>query len=79
MKTKAGQLSLQAKVGKVKIESSLGMNIKTGIASNVNISGGTIKLKGKTQILSKVITDRTNLDYVTGAPLKGSMSVKATV
>jgi hypothetical protein len=77
--TKAGKLSFQTKVGKAEIKSTTGIDIKTNPVANVNIQGGSIKLKGKTAVMSGVITSKTHLDYITGAPLKGSSSVKATI
>jgi hypothetical protein len=79
MKTNAGQLSFQTRVGKAEIKASLNIDIKTLPVSNVNVTGGTVNLKGKTMILGNVITSRTHLDYLTGAPLKGSKSVKASL
>lgn len=79
MSTKNGQVALQTKVGKASFGASLNIDIKTKPMSTVKVQGGTINLKGKSGISGGVITSKTHLDYVTGAPLKGSTSVKATV
>ena len=77
--TKAGNIGLITKSGQVSVEAKLNIAIKTSKASNVNVSGGSINLKGRTGNSGGVITSKTHYDYITGAPLKGSTSVKATM
>jgi hypothetical protein len=76
--TKAGQVSLQTNTGKAELKASLNIDIKTSAASNINVAGGAINLKGRTGNMGGVITSKTHLDYITGAPLRGSASVKAS-
>ncbi len=76
--TNVGQINLKSNAGQVTIKSTTGIKISTLPASNINISGGSINLKGKTQLMGGVVTTKTHLDYTTGAPLKGSTSVKAS-
>jgi hypothetical protein len=79
MRTNSGNVSLQTRVGRAVIKSSTGITVQTNPVANVNIQGGAIKLKGKTAVMGGVVTSKTHLDYITGAPLKGSSSVKATI
>ena len=79
MSTKIGQVALQTEVGKMEMKASLNIDLKTKVASNVNLTGGTINLKGKTMNLGNVITSKTHKDFITGAALVGSVSVKATL
>lgn len=78
-RTSSGNIGLITKSGQVALEALLNINIKTSKASNVNISGGAINLKGRIGGSGGVITSRTHLDYITGAPLRGSSTVKATM
>jgi len=77
--SRAGNVGLKTANGKVSIEGTLNVSLKTSKAANVNISGGAIKLLGRTGGSGGVITSKTHLDYITGAPLKGSTSVMATM
>lgn len=79
LSTKVGQLNLLTKNGKASVKASLNINIKTSNAAGINVSGGSIKLKGRLGNLGGVITSKTHLDYITGAPLRGSFTVKASV
>lgn len=79
LKTKSGQVALSTSTGSLKMGASLNITIKTKAISNVNIEGGTINLKGRTGTSGGVVTDKTHYDYITGAPPKGSMSVKGTL
>jgi hypothetical protein len=79
LRTLSGQVSLGTKMGKAEIGATLNIDVKTLPVSKVNVTGGSINLKGKTGLMGGVITSRTHLDYTTGAPLKGSLSVKASV
>jgi len=78
--TDSGSVTLKTKLGSLTAQSSLGIDIKTQKFSNINIDGGVINLKGTNSILGMggVVTDKTHVDYITGAPPKGSSSVKAS-
>lgn len=78
-KTSSGNAELIASSGQVQLQGKLDIGIKTAKSAKVNISGGTINLKGRLGGSGGVITSKTHLDYVTGAPLKGSSTVKATM
>lgn len=77
--TQAGNIGLSAKSGQVTVEAALNIAIKTSAAANINVSGGSINLKGRTGSSGGVITSKTHFDYITGAPLKGSTTVMATI
>jgi hypothetical protein len=79
LSTKVGQVGLLTKSGKSSIKASMNIDIKTSNAAGINVSGGTIKLKGRMGNLGGVITSKTHLDYITGAPLRGSSTVKASI
>jgi hypothetical protein len=82
----AGEISLKTKVGAINVETSVGdITIKTSAGNatfksqiNTKVEGTKVELKGRTPIKGGVITNKTHFDYVTGAPLKGSMTVVAT-
>jgi len=76
--TKTGQLSMQTKSGKAEFKASLNIDLKTKVASNVNLTGGTLNIKGKTNKLFKVITSGSHKDFITGAAHKGSSCVQIT-
>jgi hypothetical protein len=77
--TSSGNMGFNTSTGKVTIGAKLNIGIETSKASTVNISGGSINLTGRLGNSGGVITNRTHLDYITGAPLKGSSTVKATM
>jgi hypothetical protein len=79
LSTKTGQISFKTVIGKAEIKASMDIDIRTNPVSNVNVQGGAIKLKGKTGMMGGVITSKSHLDFVTGAPHKGSLSVSASV
>ena len=79
LSTKLGQISFKTDSGKATIKATQNININTTKAANVNISGGSINLKGRMGNSGGVITSKTHYDYITGAPLKGSTTVKATM
>ena len=76
--TKTGQLSMQTKAGKAEFKASLNIDLKTKVASNVNLTGGTLKIKGKSGATTGIVTGKTHQDYITGAYLKKSQTVVAT-
>jgi hypothetical protein len=75
--TKLGQLSMKTKVGAVRLQASQSINIKTSRAANVDVTAGSINLKGR-GVMGGVITSKSHKDYITGAFLVGSLSVKAS-
>lgn len=77
--TNSGNIGFKTNTGKATLEAKMNINMKTSKTSNVNISGGAIDLKGRLGGSGGVITSKTHLDYVTGAPLKGSSTVTATM
>ena len=79
MNTKAGNVAIGSTIGKVSINGSIGIGIKTSMISTVSVEGGSINLRGRTFATTGVITSLTHRDYVTGAPLVGSRTVKATM
>ena len=76
--TKTGQVGIKTSAGKVTIGATLGVDIKAQPAGEINLRGGSINLRGAPGLMGGVITDKTHFDYITGAPLKGSNSVKAS-
>lgn len=82
MKTSIGNLSFKSSTGKVELQGFQNIDIKTSPASNINVQGGKINLRGKTFALGGVITGApgvpSHFDYITGAPLVGSRSVGAS-
>ena len=78
-KTKSGSIEMVTSTGQVQLQGKLDIAIKTTKAANVNISGGAINLSGRLGNSGGVITSTTHRDYITGAFLKGSSTVKATM
>jgi hypothetical protein len=79
MNTKSGQVAMQTKTGSVGVKASLNIDIKTMVASNVNLTGGTLNIKGKTSATTGIVTGKTHQDYITGSYLGKSQTVTATV
>jgi hypothetical protein len=79
LSTRSGQVSLKTNVGNATIQATSNINIRTTQVGNVSVSGGAINLTGRTGNIGGVVTSKTHLDYITGAPLRGSTSVKATM
>lgn len=79
VKTTRGNANMTANAGQVQLEARLDIGIKTTKAANVNITGGAINLNGRLGNNGGVITSITHHDYITGAPLKGSSTVKASM
>jgi hypothetical protein len=69
---------MQTKSGKAEFKASLNIDLKTKVASNVNLTGGTLKIKGKSGATTGIVTGKTHQDYITGAYLKKSQTVTAT-
>lgn len=78
LSTKVGQTTLKTGNGSATIKATLNIDLKTSKAAIVNIEGGSINLKGRLGVMGGVITTKTHFDYITGAPLQGSMSVSAS-
>jgi len=78
MSTASGNISFSTKIGtfeaKSTVKSSLLADMTAGV---VMVEGGSISLKTKEQLMGGVITEKTHRDYITGAPLAGSKTVKA--
>jgi hypothetical protein len=79
LNTSSGNVGLSTKAGKATIGASLNIGIETSKAATINIAGGSINLTGRLGNSGGVITNKTHFDYITGAPLKGSSTVKATM
>lgn len=75
MKTGVGNISLQTAAGVAVVSSTVAMKLSAGPGIN-SISGTIINLKSN-PIMGGVITTRSHFDYVTGAPLMGSKTVRA--
>jgi hypothetical protein len=76
--TKSGNVGFKTGTGKATLDAKLNINIKTSKSSTVTVSGGSINLKGRIGNSGGIITTRTHLDYVTGAPLRGSTTIRAS-
>jgi hypothetical protein len=74
---KSGNVSLTTKVGMFEAKSSVRSSLVAGLAGSTIIEGGSISLKSKEKVMGGVVTDKTHFDYITGAPLVGSKTVKA--
>lgn len=74
----SGQIGLKTGNGPASIEASMGIDLKTSKASNINLRGGKISFRGRTGVMGGVVTSKSHLDYTTGAPLVGSSSVEAS-
>jgi len=75
--TKSGNVSLSTKVGTFEAKSSVSASLVASLAGTVSVEGGSINLKSKEKLMGGIVTDKTHFDYITGAPLVGSKTVKA--
>ncbi|MDO8640280.1 MAG: hypothetical protein Q7R33_01950 [Nitrosarchaeum sp.] len=75
IKTTAGTVDVNSVSQKVTINGMLGVDIKSSV--KVNVSAPLVDI-GSSQVRGGVITTLSHLDYVTGAPLLGSFTVKAS-
>lgn len=75
--TKSGNVDLSTKVGTFTAKATLKATLKASLAGSVSVEGGSIKLKSKERLMGGIVTEKTHFDYVTGAPLVGSKTVKA--
>jgi len=75
--TSSGDVDLSTRIGTFTAKSTLKATLKTGMAGSVEIEGGSINLKSKERRMGGIVTDKTHFDYITGAPLVGSKTVKA--
>jgi len=76
--TKSGNLSLVTKLGTFEAKSSVKSSMVASLAGSANVEGGSISLKSKEKLMGGIVTDKTHFDYITGAPLVGSKTVKAS-
>lgn len=74
LKTVAGKVVLKTVAGKLEMSSTIGTLIKTQGIFDQKASLINLKTKGAA---TGVITIGSHKDYITGAPLKGSLTVKA--
>jgi hypothetical protein len=79
LSTTSGNVGLSTRAGRATIGASLNIGIETSKAATINITGGSINLNGRLGNLGGIITSRTHNDYITGAPLKGSSTAKASM
>lgn len=70
----AGNINITTKAGKATIDALGGVTI-SGLAG-VTVKGSTVNL-GMSPLRGGVITSLSHLDYTTGIPLRGSLTVKA--
>jgi len=77
LKTKAGKIIFQTVAGEGQFKASTKMLLQA--RAGVIVEGATISLKGAGGLSSGVITRNSHRDYITGAPLIASNTVKATI
>jgi len=75
--TRTGNVSLKTDVGTLVVKSSVKSSLVASLAGSAVVEGGSISLKSKERVMGGVVTDKTHFDYITGAPLVGSKTVKA--
>lgn len=75
--TKVGDINLSTKIGTFEAKSSVNSSLVASLAGSATVEGGSISLKSKEKVLGGIVTDKTHFDYITGAPLVGSKTVKA--
>jgi len=75
--TRAGNIENSTTAGNILYKTTGGnATLEAGIVTD--IKGTKVNLKGRTPISGGVVTDKTHFDYITGATLKGSLTVSAT-
>ena len=74
---KTGSIDLKTDVGVFIAESKIDASLVASLAGTASVEGGSINLKSKEKLMGGVVTDKTHFDYITGAPLVGSKTVKA--
>jgi hypothetical protein len=77
LKTGSGKIVYETGTGSVEIKGRQKILLQT--TAKVELDGSTVELKGSGGLLSGVITQKSHFDYVTGAPLQPSRTVKATL
>jgi hypothetical protein len=77
LKTKAGKIIFQTVAGEGQFKASTKMLLQA--RAGVTVDGATVSLKGAGGLSSGVITKNSHKDYITGAPLVSSNTVKATI
>ena len=77
IKTKLGSINIKTTLGTVTIKGSLGVKIESAI--KVDVIAPLVNI-GKLQPLQGIVTGGPagHLDYITGLPLRGSFSTKAS-
>jgi hypothetical protein len=70
-----GNINLTAATGTVNVTGTAGVTIKS---LKTDINSATVNI-GAIPVRGGVVTSLTHIDYVTGLPLRGSMTVKASV
>jgi len=75
LKTKSNSITIKTKAGSMSLESSAQLTAKT--KAQAKIEGSLIDLKGKGG-MGGIITSKTHKDYITGAFLVGSKTVRAS-
>lgn len=78
LKTAAGKVILKTVAGKFEASSTLGMKLEAK-AGKTQVKGMKVELKGAGPATSGIITVNSHKDYITGAPLMGSKTVKASL
>jgi hypothetical protein len=78
LETVAGKVILKTVAGKLEAKATLGMKLEAS-AGTADLKGMLVKIKGTGGAMGGVITNKSHKDYVTGAPLIGSLSVKASL
>jgi len=78
LKTVAGKVILKTVAGKLEASSTLGMKLEA-TAGKAQLRGMLVDIKGAGAALSGVVTVNSHKDYITGAPLMGSKTVKASL
>jgi hypothetical protein len=81
-----GNITMKTNIGNIELSTTAGnINIKTGGGSATleslftsKVKGTKVELVGRVPIKGGVVTSKTHFDYITGATLKGSMTVTAT-
>jgi len=77
LKTNSGKIVYETGTGSIDLRGRRKILLQT--AAKVELDGSSVELKGSGGLLSGVITERSHFDYVTGAPLQPSRTVKATL
>lgn len=77
LNTNNGNIILNTRTGEVEIQGTRKVFIKT--LGGVELKGSKVDIKGSGPLLSGIVTNKSHLDYITGAALQASKTVKATL